>query len=53
MRPEVTEELAAAADRQAGVVAKYRHKCELCKKAMDLFISVSGAILHSLTWTLP
>jgi glucokinase len=40
---EVTEELAAAADRQAGVVAKYRHKCELCKKAMDLFVSVYGS----------
>jgi glucokinase len=48
---EVTRELAAAADQQAGVVAKYQEKCELCKKTMDLFISVYGSAAGNIALT--
>ena len=47
---QVTKAIAAAEDQQAGVVAKYQDKCALCRKAMDLFISVSGAACKDYAW---
>jgi glucokinase len=48
---EVTKAIAAAEDQQAGVVAKYQDKCELCRKAMDLFISVYGSAAGNIALT--